>query len=156
GERLELTRFVPVPKAAGVVMWILFALVFISFFIPFHASGLMFYGISLLFLTLWFLRFDIARLSSRKSGYFRYTGMSMLTAYGWLLVHVLLVLFFNNHPFFYDLYLHSFFLGFGFSMIWAHAPIILPGILKISKTPFHPILWLFWFIFQLTLAARIL
>ena len=35
---------------------------------------------------------------------------------------------------YYDAYLHTIFIGFTFSMIFGHAPIIFPGILKISIT----------------------
>ncbi|WP_133556575.1 hypothetical protein [Algoriphagus boseongensis] len=62
----------------------------------------------------------------------------------------------ENHPLFYDLILHTFFLGFSFSMIWAHAPIIFPTIFGIRKTPYHPILWVSWTLFQVSLAGRIL
>lgn len=47
------------------------------------------------------------------------------------------------------------FLGFSFSMIWAHAPIILPMVFKLQINIFHPILWLGWIIFQVSLVGRI-
>lgn len=37
----------------------------------------------------------------------------------------------------YDVIVHTFFLGFVFSMILAHGPIILPGVLGVSLKPFH-------------------
>jgi len=51
--------------------------------------------------------------------------------------------------------LHTFFLGFTFSMIWAHAPIIFPLIFGIRETPYHRVLWWGWGVFQLTLLGRI-
>jgi hypothetical protein len=47
---------------------------------------------------------------------------------------------------FYIPAIHTFFLGFVFSMIFAHGPIILPGVLGISIKPYHPLLyvWLFF------------
>ncbi len=41
-------------------------------------------------------------------------------------------------------------------MIWAHAPIIFPTIFGIRETPYHPILWITWTAFQVTLSGRIL
>ncbi|MBL4585784.1 MAG: hypothetical protein JKX84_01805 [Flavobacteriales bacterium] len=78
----------------------------------------------------------------------------MLVGYGWLLINGLAVFLIPHHPLFYDIYLHTFFLGFAFSMIWAHAPIIFPAILKTIHRPYHPILWVIWVLFQLTLIGR--
>jgi len=41
----------------------------------------------------------------------------------------------------YDAVLHSFFVGFIFSMLLAHAPLIFPGLFHIKTTPFHPIMY---------------
>ncbi|MFZ6051206.1 hypothetical protein [Halocola ammonii] len=156
GERLELSRFVPVPKTAKAIFWFLSCLLLISFLLPFHSIGRSVNAFAILLLTVWFLRHDIARKSVRKPGIFRYTGLSMMVAYGWLVVHCIILMFKSGHSFFYDLYLHTFFLGFAFSMIWAHAPSILPAVLKLRVKLFHPVLWVFWWLFQLTLAGRVM
>jgi hypothetical protein len=156
GERLELSRFVPVPKWAKSVLWLLLLLLAASFFIPFHGSGMLLSGSAISLITLWFLQFDIARKSVKKTGLFRYTGLSMIVGYGWLVSHALLVLASVGHPLFYDLYLHTFFLGFTFSMIWAHAPIILPAVLKQKVKIYYPVLWVFWLLFQLSLIGRVI
>jgi hypothetical protein len=44
-------------------------------------------------------------------------------------------------PFAYDIIVHTFFLGFVFSMIFAHGPIILPGVLGLAVRPYHPLLY---------------
>jgi hypothetical protein len=62
----------------------------------------------------------------------------------------------DSHPYYYDLFLHTFFLGFAFSMIWAHAPIILPTVFKRTQTAFYPVLWPFWTLFQISLIGRML
>lgn len=155
GERLELSRFVPVPPRARTVLWGLIGLLALTFFLPFHGLGPIAYGSVLVLVTLWFVRYDIARRSVKKGGQFRYIATSMIMAYGWLGIHALIALFAGAHPLHYDLYLHTFFLGFAFSMIWAHAPIILPAVLKFTASPYHRSLWIVWFLFQLTLAARV-
>jgi predicted membrane-bound spermidine synthase len=47
-------------------------------------------------------------------------------------------------------------IGFTFSMIWAHAPIILPLVLNIKQNPYHPILRIGWAVFQISLLGRVL
>lgn len=44
-------------------------------------------------------------------------------------------------PFAYDIIVHTFFLGFVFSMIFAHGPVILPGVLGLPVKPYHPLLY---------------
>lgn len=38
----------------------------------------------------------------------------------------------------------------------AHAPIIFPIIFGIRETPYHPILWMTWTLFQVSLLGRII
>ena len=55
----------------------------------------------------------------------------------------------------YDVLVHTFFLGFTFAMIFAHSPIILPGVLGISIKPFHRIFYLWLGILQLSWLIRV-
>ena len=156
GERLELTRFLPVSKAKLKVLYVLLGVSFISLALPLHGVGHWLYICSLGGLIAWFSLNDMARKSIKKPGYSRYLGTGILTGYGWLAIHLLAFLFFKDQPLGYDLFIHTFFLGFGFSMIWAHAPMILPAVLKLPNRPYHPVLWIMWSIFQVSLLARIL
>ncbi|HNU57364.1 MAG TPA: hypothetical protein PKN30_12315, partial [Flavobacteriales bacterium] len=99
--------------------------------------------------------YDMARVGVRKAGFHRYVAAGLLVGYGWLLLHGLVLLLGGAQPLFYDLYLHTFFLGFTFSMIWAHAPIILPSVLRSPHRPYHPLLLVCLALFQLTLLARV-
>jgi hypothetical protein len=56
----------------------------------------------------------------------------------------------------YDAMLHAFFLGFTFSMIFAHAPIIFPGVAGLNIRPFHDSLLIWGVFLQITIALRIL
>jgi hypothetical protein len=47
------------------------------------------------------------------------------------------------------------FLGFAFSMIFAHAPIILPGVLKLQVNIFSRSLYVWFILLQLSLVIRI-
>ncbi|GAB4382944.1 MAG: hypothetical protein Kow0075_14960 [Salibacteraceae bacterium] len=157
GERLELTRYLNVPGWAKGLLWLLMAVLVVGVALPFHAAtGAVMMGVSSIGAALWLLRFDMARVGIRKAGFHRYVATGLLVGYGWLLVNGCLLLLSPSHRYYYDLYLHTFFLGFAFSMIWAHAPIIFPAILKATVRPYHPALWFFWSLFQLTLIGRIL
>ncbi|HEX8038872.1 MAG TPA: hypothetical protein VF490_06960, partial [Chryseosolibacter sp.] len=61
----------------------------------------------------------------------------------------------DNQAMSYDVLVHTFFLGFVFSMIFAHGPIILPGVLGIAEKPYHRILYLWLFLLHLSWITRI-
>lgn len=54
----------------------------------------------------------------------------------------------------YDAILHTVFIGFVISMIFGHAPIILPAVLK-RKPPYHPSFYFSLALLHLSLAMRI-
>ena len=155
GERLELSRYLLVPIRMYRLLYLLLAVYCIGLLLPFHLWGRVVLGGSALGAGIWLLRYDMARQGVKKPDQFRYIGLGLLVGYGWLVLHGLVLLLLNNHPFHYDLYLHTFFLGFVFSMIWAHAPIIFPAVFGIKVAVFHPLLWWVWGAFQLSLAARL-
>lgn len=88
-------------------------------------------GAGLLAIGLWLLRYDMARRTATERGLPRFMAISLLAGYGWLAAGgVMWILFaadFSSGPR-YDAMLHAIFLGFVFSMIFAHAPIIFPSI----------------------------
>lgn len=155
GERLELSKFLPTPAFAKKILYALLGLNFIGMWIPFHGIGNWLMGGTVIFIAFWLLHFDMAKVASKKERQFKYIGIGLRVGYLWLVVNGLVLCFMEMHPLFYDLYLHTFFLGFTFSMIWAHAPVIFPMIMNIKEKPYHPILWAAWLIFQSTLIGRI-
>ncbi|PSL07763.1 hypothetical protein [Cecembia rubra] len=156
GERLELSKFLPTPKWAKNALHGLLALFLIGIWTPFHQHGNWLMGASAIFISFWLLHFDMAKIASKKANQYKFIGIGLRVGYVWLTLNGIILLFFQNHIFYYDLYLHTFFLGFTFSMIWAHAPIILPMVLNIKESPYHLVIWPFWGFFQLTLLGRIL
>ncbi|HET8860953.1 hypothetical protein [Marivirga sp.] len=155
GERLELSRFLPVKKIFIILLYVLILGVFASFFIPFHFGGSRITGILIACIAFWLLRFDMARKSIKKKGEYQYIGLGLIVAFVWLLVHALIMVFMENHALYYDLWVHSFFLGFAFSMICAHAPIIFPAVVKVKRLIYHPMLYIPWALFQLSLIGRL-
>jgi len=62
----------------------------------------------------------------------------------------------NVNAFYYDATLHSFFIGFVISMIFSHAPIILPAVLKLPVKFYRPVLYAWFWLMQLSLLTRII
>lgn len=155
GERLELSQFMPVPSWSKKALGGFLALFFIGLLFPFHGLGNELLGVAVLLISAWLLSFDMAKVAAKKKDQFRYIGIGLRIGYLWLGIQGLILLLMESHPLFYDLVLHTFFLGFTFSMIWAHAPIIFPTIFGIRHTPYHSIIWGPWILFQVTLLGRI-
>mgnify|MGYP003587901707 CR=1 FL=1 len=108
-------------------------------------------------LAAWLLRYDLAWQSAQQAGLPRFMAISLIAGYLWLAVGgilwMLFAQFFSAGPR-YDAMLHSIFLGFIFSMIFAHAPIILPTITGLSL-PFQKIFYLHAGLLHLSLLLRI-
>ncbi len=105
-------------------------------------------GVGLLVLAVWLLRFDIARRTVRQRGLTRYIAWCLLLGYVWLGIGGALRLVYadaSGGPY-YDAMLHAVFVGFVFSMIFGHAPIILPAVLgrpvAYSRFMYAPLLML--------------
>lgn len=142
GERLELARLAMGPSAGGMLVLLaggLLASVVASLLWP--APGAALLGLTLLPLTGWLAHHDVARRTIRTTGLTRYIAVCMLAAYGWLAVAagVWLIGGPATDGARYDAVVHAVFLGFTLSMIMAHAPVILPAVLR-RPLPYHPAL----------------
>ncbi len=131
-ERLELTRYLKREAFSRVSFIALAAGVLAS---PLDAS-LRLLGALLVLLALWLARYDIARLTLRQKALTRFVAVCLLAGYFWLAVAGLIFLL--RGP--WDPALHAVFLGFVFSMIFGHAPVILPAVLGI-RFPYSPALY---------------
>lgn len=100
---------------------------------------------------------DVARHTIRTRGLTRYMAAAMLAGYGWLAVAgaVWLVAGGVWQGRGYDAVLHAVFLGFVMSMIMAHAPVILPAVIR-RPLPYRPVLWAPLLLLHLSLVWRIL
>ena len=136
GERLELSRLSS--QGSGVKYFLPFAGLYLAGLIWASLDGLrglQAAGLGMFLLTLWLARHDIARRTVRLPGLPRFIAVHLLCGYFWLAVGAILWmradrLFVNSEwqAFHYDAMLHALFLGFVFSMIFAHAPIIFPAV----------------------------
>lgn len=132
-ERLELSKILAPPRYAKILYTALIAILFLSAALATLGSdtGTRIVGAALLGLAAWLARFDLARKSIRRAGLARFISITLLSGFCWLGLSGILLLIFANRASYaiYDATLHSFFLGFVFSMIFAHAPIIFPTVL---------------------------
>ena len=154
-ERLELSKFLPVTKANKNVLLIFLGIFLLGILLPFHGYGAYFSGAGLIMISAWLMRFDVVRITIKKKGLTRFTGIALLSGYIALFLDGVFLITFPNTPFAYDAILHTFFIGFIFSMIFAHGPIIFPGVLGSSAKPFHPILYVPLVLLILSVVIRV-
>ena len=139
GERLDLSRFMPPSSFAKA----LFATITLAILVGLFGKGLgwggMIFGAALVALSLWLLKCDIARRTVRNHALTRFTAVCLLSGYAWLAVGGGVMLaaggLLPGSPS-YDAALHAILLGFVFSMILGHTPIIFPAVLRVP-VPYH-------------------
>ena len=159
GERLELSRLLRLSAwsragflgATGVFLLGLVA------GLGSPAAGVRLSGLGLLAIALWLLRHDIAWRTLDRPGRPRFMAVCLLSGHLWLGIGGVLWLLFGNvfaaGPY-YDAMLHAIFLGFVFSMIFGHAPIILPSVLGVAL-PFRRAFYCHWALLHVSLAVRV-
>ncbi len=155
-ERLELTRFLPVSRAdrGYLLAWI--GLFLAGLLIPFHGWGKYLCGVAMIGTSSWLMRFDVIRLTLKKEGLVRFTAVALLCGYVALMLEGFFLLFLGDTPYAYDMILHTFFLGFVFCMIFAHGPIILPGVLGLTVKPYSPVFYVPLVMLLISLLTRLL
>ncbi len=154
-ERLELSKFLPVTKRHKTILLALLMFYLVGCALTFHGIGRYVASLSLLGIGLWLMRHDVVSINLRKRDLPRYVGIALLAGYFSLLLSGMFLLVANEQPLSYDIYVHSLFIGFAFSMIFAHGPVILPGVLGISTKPYHPILYVWLFLLHASWLARV-
>jgi hypothetical protein len=158
GERLELSRVLPPSSNSKLVFVLIITLFLIGVLVATLASNInvQILSIALLALFFWLLRHDVARHTIKQSGLTRYIAACLISGYFWLLIGGLIGLF--TQPLVpgstYDAFLHTILVGFVFSMIFGHAPIIFPAVVNI-KIPYHPTFYLPLTVLHVALAVRI-
>ncbi|WP_198668724.1 hypothetical protein [Homoserinimonas sp. OAct 916] len=159
GERVELARVVVITERAQ--RWVLvLALAFTGGALAtllWPDWGYPITGLALLAMVVWLLLYDVATRLVRASGLPRYIAACLLAGYFWLALAggVWLVVGPVDSGPAYDAVLHAIFLGFTMSMIMAHAPVILPAVLR-KPLPYRPILYLPVLLLNLSLVLRVI
>jgi len=138
GERLDLSRFRKPSAWSSPLLCLalgIFSIGVVSSAVS-QTHGERLTGLGMVALAAWLGHFDLARRTIRQPGLSRFMAACLLVGYGWLAVSGILLLVFAplESGFRYDAALHSFFLGFVFSMIFGHAPVIFPAVLVVQPT----------------------
>lgn len=158
GERLELARVRRPPAWSQHLLLVLVGLLLVALGLLAWRpqAGALALGGTLALVAGWLLRFDVAVRTVRGRGLPRFVAACLLTGYAWLAVGGLLLAVHGPQvagPR-YDAQLHAVLVGFVFSMILGHAPVILPAVLRVA-VPFHPASWLPLLALHLSLALRV-
>lgn len=159
GERLELSRILKLTtwRKSSFVASMIILIAGTVLAIWSLKSGIRVYSIGLVLLGLWLLKYDLARKNIRLTGLSQYLGWALIPGYIWLCIGGITGLISGAAPAgpLYDAFLHSIFVGFVFSMIFGHAPVIFPAILQ-RPLPFHPRFYLALGLLHLSLLIRII
>lgn len=158
GERLELSRIMRLTSYSHILFASVVALILGGLLLSLYlfAPGVRLENLGFLALALWLGWYDISRRTVKRPGITRFVALNLLLGYFWLGVGGLLGL--RSAGLIagpaYDAWLHALLLGFVFSMIFAHALIILPAVSQIT-IPFHPALYGPVMMMQLGLLIRV-
>lgn len=146
-ERLEMTRLMRRRRGASAcLVFVLTALLLgslLSSYEPTALAGGLVYGGALLALAVWLFAFDIARRTVGTEGLSRYMAVCLLLGYAWLGIAGAAWVGTTLGLPWRDAALHGVALGFVFSMIFGHAPVILPALTRLKL--------LFWWAFYVPL-----
>ena len=157
-ERLELGRVIRLPRWAEI-LFIVAGVVFVAgaaLSLGAFDPGARVAGVGLLALGLWLLRFDITRRTIRQKGLPRFAAICLISGYVWLAISGALGLIqggVSGGPA-YDAALHTVLVGFVISMIFGHAPIIFPSVLRLPIT-YNPIFYVALGLLHLSLILRV-
>ena len=143
GERLELSRYL---KREPWVRRLFLLLAVALLFSPLTPRVM---GVVLVLLALWLLAFDLARITVKQAGLPRYVAVCLLAGYVWLAIGGALM----TASIAFDAALHSIFVGFVFSMVFGHAPVILPAVLRV-RFPYRAVLYAPLVLLHASLALR--
>lgn len=158
GERLELSRLTGLDEQKTTLLLLSVGLFTASLALGSRipALGLRLAGLGMLGMALWLARYDLARRTVKQQGLTRFIALNLLAGYFWLGIGGIAWLCFGDDltTFHYDLMLHSIFLGFVFSMIFAHAPLIFPAVLQ-RPLPYRHSFYVHTVLLHFSLAVRI-
>jgi hypothetical protein len=157
GERLELSRFLPPSPSAKRVFAAIIGVIALGLLGASFAWGPNVFAAGLLALSLWLVKQDIARRTVRERGLTRFIAVCLLSGYVWLAIGAVVMLTAGGlspgSPR-YDASLHALALGFVFSMVFGHAPLIFPAVLRVA-VPYHAHFYAPLALLHVSLAVRL-
>lgn len=156
GERLELTRLLPPAPVARRVFAVILIAIGGGLLFAHSSWGPPLFGSGLIALSLWLLKQDIAGRTVRTRGLTRFIAVCLLSGYAWLAVGGGIIVAGGIAPGSpaYDAALHALLLGFVFAMIFGHAPLIFPAIVRVA-IPYHASFYVPLALLHASLALRL-
>ncbi|HWI62295.1 MAG TPA: hypothetical protein VNT75_10690 [Symbiobacteriaceae bacterium] len=157
GERLELSRLMFLSQFRKNLFLAATGLYLVGCVVTVfdYTLGWRVTGLGMIALAAWLLSNDIARRTIRQEGLTRFIAVCMLSGYVWLGIGgVLATIYGFLTGGVYDAVLHTVFLGFVFSMIFGHAPIIFPAVLNV-QIPYRPAFYAHLLFLHLSLILRV-
>jgi hypothetical protein len=155
-ERLEMTRLMR--RRRGAAMWLCVCLAVMlagsALFSVSPATGGLVFGLALIGLAVWLVCFDIARRTVAVRGLSRYMAVCLLGGYAWLAISGLAWVATSMGLAARDVALHALGLGFIFSMMLGHAPVILPALVRV-KVHFGALFYVPLALLHASLAVRL-
>jgi hypothetical protein len=159
GERLELNRPLRPTVATRAMFGATVALILAGVIAAarWPEPGVRVLGAGLFALTVWLMRYDVARQTVHQRGVTRYMALGLLAGYVWLgfgsLVAVVTGV--SMPGLVYDAMLHAVLLGFVMSTVFAHAPVIVPAVLG-RPLLFRPRFYLHLVVLHLSVLVRVI
>lgn len=158
GERLELSRvrqITPRQRAYLIVILTTYLASVVLTTVDL-GTGTRLAGLSCLLMVWWLFRYDVARVTVRHEGLPQFAAICLLSGYFWLGIGGVIALWQGAlyAGLFYESFVHAMLVGFVFSMIFGHAPIIIPALTGHSLR-FNPLLYLPLFLLHISLVLRI-
>jgi hypothetical protein len=158
GERVALIRILSLSKSAKAALLIALVIFLMGLVLASanYNVGMRLLGVGMIALMMWLMRFDIAWRSVREKGLSLFMAICLLSGYIWLGISGVMALSMGSVTpgLTYDAVLHALFLGFVFSMIFGHAPVIFSGVLGIPVF-YEPQFYAHLVLLHLTLILRV-
>ncbi len=158
GERLELNRLLAPKTGDRALFFVALLLLVVGAGVGQAApsTGSLLWGAGLMVMAVWLVWRDIARKTVKLPGVTRYTAVCLLSGYLWLFISGGLNV---GYPATmagptYDAVWHSLFVGFVLTMIFGHAPIIIPALTGVLVT-FRSVFYLPLVMLHISLLMRL-
>ena len=157
GERLELARIALLSPRDSIAAQVIAVVVLLAATLSLLApeAGFVLLGAALLAAAVWLAAKDVARRTINATGLPRFIAGCLLVGYFWLgVAGAVWLLGGQVEGRAYDAAAHAVFLGFVISMIMAHAPVIMPAVLR-RPLPYRRAFIVPAVLLHLTLAFRL-
>jgi len=159
GERIELSRIIQTSGSQRAIAGLLSTIFMIGLLINYLwvGIGVVTSALALVALSIWLLKNDLARYTVSQAGLPKYMAICLISGFIWLIVGACASILYMKIPdhLYYDAYLHSIFLGFIFSMIFAHTPVIFPSLTGM-QVGFYDRFYIHYLLLQGSLIIRLI